>query len=75
MRREADKRVTVAKARRTADIEVQKAATEYRKKHARRKMVTAMADIMERNAALISRELSRRISTSEVQGRSDRWRA
>lgn len=71
----SDKRVTIAKARRDTDTEVQKAAEEYRKVHAKRKMVTAMCDIFERNAALISRELSRRIGSGDVERRSARWRA
>lgn len=71
----SDKRVTIAKARREIDTEVQQASERYRKVHAKKKMVTAMCDIFERNAALISRELSRRIGSGDVERRSARWRA
>jgi hypothetical protein len=71
----AKKTVTIAKARRTADTEVQAASAAYRKVHARRKMVSAMYTIMERNASLVSRELSRRIGRADTDRRSARWRA
>jgi hypothetical protein len=66
--------VTITKARRLVEVEVQEALEEHRKLYARRKLVGAMFDVMERNIFLISRELSRRSggSPGNMQRRS-RW--
>lgn len=71
----SDRRVTIAKARQVIDAEVIRAHEEFRKVKSRRKMVNAMCDILERNAALVSRELSRRIGRADITRRSERWRA
>lgn len=69
----SDRRVTIAKARRLQDRKVQEALQTKREAHARRKIIGVMAETMERNSALISRELSRRIGSGDVHRRSSRW--
>lgn len=69
----SDRRVTIAKARKAMDEEVRKAQMAKRKAHARRKILVTMADAMDRNTFLISRELSRRIGTSDTRNRGSRW--
>jgi hypothetical protein len=69
----SDRRVAITKARRLIHEEVQKALAAKRQAYAHRKIISVMAETMERNAALISRELSRRIGTSDVRRRGERW--
>lgn len=69
----SDKSVTVTKARKLADADVQKAIAEQRVAYGHRKLLTTMTDNFERSTALISRELSRRIGNSDVTRRHQRW--
>lgn len=69
----SDKRVTITKARKLADEDVQEALCEQREAYAHRKLIATMAENFERNTALISRELSRRIGNRDVSQRQQRW--
>lgn len=66
-------RVTVAKAERELDPDVREARQTYDKARAHRKMLGVLVANMERGAALISRELSRRIGRDPVERRDRRW--
>ena len=68
-----DKKVTVARARMLASPEYQRLQTEYLTAYARRKMTAAIHAGCERSAALISRELSRRIGAAGGERRANRW--
>jgi hypothetical protein len=68
-----DARVAVAKARKLMDADVQAAKDEMRKVYARRKLLQTMVDRLDRNAALVSRELTRRTGAEPVQRRTHRW--
>ena len=61
--------VTMAKARRDVDTEVVICGTNHREARAYRKMVDTVFDRCERNANVLSRELSRRISLTPVERR------
>jgi hypothetical protein len=56
-----------------ATPEVQRAKDRALDAYARRKMTGVMRDNCERTAALLSRELSRRIGGADVQRRQMRW--
>lgn len=71
--RAADKKVTITKARKLADEDVQAALEEQRVAYAHRKLIATMAETFERSTALVSRELSRRIGNSDVTRRQHRW--
>jgi hypothetical protein len=66
--------VTMSKARRDVDSEVVDATDNHREARAYRKLVDTVFDRCERNANVISRELSRRISLSPVERRTQ-WTA
>jgi len=66
-------RVTVARAERELAPDVRKARDAYNKAYAHRKRVSVLVDNFERSAALISRELSRRIGREPVDRRQLRW--
>lgn len=68
----SDARVAVAKARIQADPTVQKLREELDTLHAYRKLVDVMATNLERDAALVSRELTRRTSDN-TRNRSSKW--
>jgi hypothetical protein len=68
-----DKKVTVARARMLASPEYQELQNEYLVAYARRKMTTAICSGCERSAALVSRELSRRIGQAGGERRNSRW--
>ena len=61
--------VTMAKARRDVDPEVIDRGDKHREARAYRKMVDTVFDRCERNAMVLSRELSRRISMTPVERR------
>jgi translation initiation factor 6 (eIF-6) len=63
---------TVTKAKAALDPEVQKAKTRYKDKYAYRKIIEVMANNIEKNTQLISRELSRRIGGHAPNARGNR---
>jgi hypothetical protein len=71
-----DDRVTIAKAQRSQDAEVQKWQGEYDVAHAYRKLVDVMFTSAERDASVVSRELTRRVGRRESnERRTNRWNA
>lgn len=68
-------RVTIAKARRDIDSRVIAQQEEYRKARAYRKLVESVFDRCERGSQLLSRELTRRVSSSPRDRRNDRFNA
>jgi hypothetical protein len=66
-------RVTIAKANILLDPKVIEAKQELDEKHAYRKLVEVLLQNLERDAALVSRELTRRTSDSGVKARSRRY--
>jgi hypothetical protein len=68
-----DKKVTVARARMLASPEYQQLQNDYLVAYARRKMTAAIYAGCERSAALVSRELSRRIGQAGGERRNSRW--
>jgi hypothetical protein len=66
-------RITVLRAERDTDPEVMAAQSAYDQMKARRKMMGVLCGNMERAAALLSRELSRRIGRAPVEGRAAGW--
>lgn len=69
-----DDRVTVTRAARDMDPEVRTAREKHDQAKARRKVLGVLANNMERGAALLSRELTRRVGRSPVEGRAGSWR-
>lgn len=65
--------VTLAKARRDVDPKVVESAQEYTNARAYRKLVEAVFERCERGAQVLSRELSRRISTAPYERRNARF--
>ena len=68
-------KVTVAKAALATDVQVEDARQEFLVAYAHRKMTQVILNNCERSAALISRELSRRIGRDPVERRNMRWNA
>jgi hypothetical protein len=66
-------KVTVARAAQTLDPEVEQARQDLLVAYAARKMTAVINANCERTAALISRELSRRIGRDGVERRQMRW--
>jgi hypothetical protein len=66
-------RITVLRAERDTDPEVMAAQAAFSQMKARRKMMGVLCGNMERGAALLSRELSRRIGRAPVEGRAAGW--
>lgn len=71
---EKGERVTVAKAARSIDDDVVKLQDEAAEKRAVRKFTTTFFNNMERNSAVISRELTRRVGSAPVDRRVGRYR-
>lgn len=69
----SENRVTFARAQVAIDPEVVAMKTRLEEVHAYRKLIESMASNIERDSALVSRELTRRTST--VNRRSNRWSA
>lgn len=71
-----DDRVAVAKAQRSADPEVMERKQEVANRYAYRKLIGVLFTNVERDAALVSRELTRRTGSYESKPRREsRWRA
>lgn len=69
-----DDRVAIAKAKVATDAVVVRCRNDLDERHAYRKLVEALASNVERDAALVSRELTRRTSGgTPVTRRSSRW--
>jgi len=68
-----ESRITVLRAERDMDPEVMAARSRFDQAKARRKMMGVLCGNMERGAALLSRELSRRIGRAPVEGRAAGW--
>lgn len=66
-------RVAVARAERMNDPDVQDAMERVQGSYATRKLVSAMVDAADKNAALISRELTRRVGMEPTERRDRRW--
>jgi hypothetical protein len=66
-------KVTVLRAEKDLDPEVLAAQSRYDVIHARVKMLTVLSNNMERGAALLSRELTRRVGRAPVEGRAASW--
>lgn len=67
-----DDRITVAKAQRDVDPEVEERQEGYDRRHAYRKMVQVLFTSTERDTALVSRELTRRVGRREDHERRER---
>jgi hypothetical protein len=70
----SDASVTRAKALRDLDPEVEAARTELRETYARRKALQYLAHVLEQNAFLLSREITRRSGRAEMDVRAERRR-
>jgi acyl-CoA reductase-like NAD-dependent aldehyde dehydrogenase len=68
-----EKTVSAAKAHAYADEDYLKALNEQQRAYAFRKLITAVYDNSERTAALLSRELTRRVNRDSRERRVDRW--
>lgn len=66
-------RVTMAKARLEDDEDVQRFRQEQLDAYAYRKLVEARHEAFVRDAAVVSRELTRRVDRDAPQRRGDRW--
>lgn len=69
----SSERVTIAKSKATLDPKVQERDDEYQMIRARRKLYGVLLDTLQRDAALLSRELSRRGNREPYERRVDRW--
>jgi hypothetical protein len=69
-----DASVTRAKALRDQDPEVEAARSELRETYARRKALQWLASVLDSNAKLLSREITRRVGRSELDVRAERHR-
>lgn len=69
-----DDRVSIAKAKVATDVTVVRSREELDERHAYRKLAEALASNVERDAALVSRELTRRTSGgTPITRRASRW--
>lgn len=68
-----DRKVTVARAEAHLHPDFLAARDRFDQAKARRKMLAVLSTNMERAAALLSRELSRRIGRAPVEGRAASW--
>lgn len=66
-------RVTIARAERTIDPEVRSLQDRYDTARAHRKMLDTLASNMERAAALVSREITRRVGREPLERRVNKW--
>jgi len=71
----SDARVTIAKAHRALNEDAKLAKKDYLEVYAYRKLMKVMYDSVERDSALISRELTRRTTRDPYERRADRGRA
>ncbi|MFF1711191.1 hypothetical protein [Streptomyces sp. NPDC058268] len=70
-----EKSVTAQKAAAASDEDVLEADSEYRQTYAVRKLTEAIYSGADRKAAVVSRELTRRIGRSDRESRATRWAA
>lgn len=68
-----ESRITVLRAERDMDPEIVAARSRFDHAKARRKMLAVLCANMERGAALLSRELTRRVGRAPVEGRAASW--
>lgn len=68
-----EKTVSAAKAHAYTDEDYLDATNEQQRAYAFRKLITAVYENSERNAALLSRELTRRVNRDSRERRVDRW--
>ena len=66
-------KVTYARAERDADPEMVRLRRRFEEAKAYRKMLGVLCGNMERGAALLSRELTRRVGRTPVEGRAVGW--
>ena len=66
-------RVAVARAERELHPEVQEQQARYNTARAHRKMLSVLAENMERAAMVVSRELTRRVGREQVERRHRGW--
>lgn len=66
-------RVTIAKAERESSPEVVEAKDKLQMAYARRKLIAALVDASDKNVAVISRELTRRVGHEPTERRERRW--
>lgn len=69
----SEKTMTMAKARTQEDPDYVKAKEHADEIYARRKVLGTLAATIEGRSTLLSRELTRRVSRSPQEKRSDRW--
>jgi hypothetical protein len=68
----SEDRVTISRARSVTDDKVQKAEAEVRMLDAKRKMFSVLENTMARDAAVMSREITRRTGSAGPSLRNDR---
>jgi hypothetical protein len=68
-----ESRITVIRAEMNLDPDVVAARERLDNAKARRKMLAVLSNNMERGAALLSRELTRRVGRAPVEGRAAGW--
>ena len=66
-------RVAVARAERVLDPEVADAMDGVQGCYAARKLISAMVDAADKNSALISREVTRRVGMEPTERRDRKW--
>lgn len=66
-------RVTLAKAHRANDPDVQEATDKLHLAYARRKLIGALVESSQKNVEVISRELTRRVGQEPTERRERRW--
>lgn len=66
--------ITLAKAQRESDPKVQSARDDLQVVYARRKLLGVMFSSAEKDAAVVSRELTRRVGRNDRESRESRWR-
>lgn len=69
----SDARVAVAKAAIAVDPEVLRLREDLDEAHAYRKLVDVLSNNLERDAALVSREITRRSAAEPRRARANRW--
>ncbi|WP_159073492.1 hypothetical protein [Streptomyces sp. RTd22] len=70
-----EKSVTAQKAAAASDDDVLEVDAEYREAYAVRKLTEAIHKGAERKAAVVSRELTRRVGRNDRESRATRWSA
>lgn len=73
LRHGGQKSVTAQKAAAIADPQVRELDDAYQSVRARRRLVEVVRDSAERRAAVVSRELTRRVGRHDREARNSRW--